>query len=214
MERVRAKQLEELPGASWLDLIKRHSSVWIDVGTGDGLFTYELARKNPQVLCVGFDPAWENMIEVAGKAARKPQKGGAENALFLRARLEDYPDQLRNLASRVFVNYPWAGLLRGLVCAEPIILERLSALAAKTASIELYLNYHVLNSTSEINALNLPQLSAQYIEGTLLPAFRKFGLIYQRHELIAGKAPLRTTWGKELALGSGRETLHLHFKAT
>lgn len=214
MEYVTGKKLSTLSAEQWSDLASNHSEVWLDVGTGDGLYVYEMARQHPQVLCVGFDPVWENMSEISRRAARKPQKGGAANALFLKASLENYPQILKGQASRISVNYPWAGVLRGVILGEAQTLKQLRELGRGQSSLELFINYHVLSSAPDRSTLQLPHIDPSYIEQQLLPLYHQHGFICQEHQIISGQAPIRSSWAKQLALGSARDTLHLRFIQT
>ena len=59
------------------------------------------------------------MREISSKAAKKPDRGGAPNALFVVASVEHSPDELRGVADEVFVTLPWGSLMRGIILGEP-----------------------------------------------------------------------------------------------
>src|SRR5215468_819815 len=88
------------------------AAVALDIGTGDGRFVLDTARAHPDWLVVGIDPVAENMARSARLAAGKLAKGGAPNACFLRASIEQLPGPLAATADRATVNYPWGSLLR------------------------------------------------------------------------------------------------------
>jgi 16S rRNA (adenine(1408)-N(1))-methyltransferase len=63
--------------------------VIVDIGTGDGRFVYQSARENPRKFYIGIDPNVRPLEKISEKIYRKPAKGGATNALFDQAALED-----------------------------------------------------------------------------------------------------------------------------
>src|SRR6266508_1951523 len=50
--------------------------VIIDLGTGDGSFVYQSARRHPDRFYIGIDPQSSAMEKVSEKIHRKPAKGG------------------------------------------------------------------------------------------------------------------------------------------
>ena len=55
----------------------------MDVGTGDGLFVYNSARRNPDRLFIGIDANSRPLQKISERIHRKPAKGGLPNVLFL-----------------------------------------------------------------------------------------------------------------------------------
>jgi 16S rRNA (adenine(1408)-N(1))-methyltransferase len=68
--------------------------VTLDIGTGDGLFVYRSARSHPTQFFVGIDPNTRPLQKISQKIYRKPAKGGAPNALFIQASVENLPEEL------------------------------------------------------------------------------------------------------------------------
>ena len=48
----------------------------IDIGTGDGRFVYQSARRNPNKFYIGIDPNTRPLTKISEKIHRKPAKGG------------------------------------------------------------------------------------------------------------------------------------------
>jgi len=85
--------------------------VVVDVGTGDGRWLYRLARARPERLRIGVDATLDAARQVARRARRHPERGGAPNLTFVRAGAEGLPGSLAGLAAEVHVQYPWGSLL-------------------------------------------------------------------------------------------------------
>lgn len=84
----------------------------MDVATGDGLFVYNSARRNPQTLFIGVDANSRPLQKISERIHRKPAKGGLPNVLFLQSAVETLPSELDKTANEVHVNFPWGSLLR------------------------------------------------------------------------------------------------------
>jgi len=80
--------------------------VIVDIGTGDGRFVYELAKKNPSKFVVGVDSNHENLIERSARIYKRPSRGGISNALFALASANELPVELNGLANQVFMENP------------------------------------------------------------------------------------------------------------
>src|SRR5438270_13523074 len=91
----------------------------VDIGAGDGSFSYQLAKENPDRLIIGIDPNHKQLEKISTKSLSKPDRGGIKNVLYVLARVEDLPHELDGLVNQIFINFPWAGLLKGLVLVEP-----------------------------------------------------------------------------------------------
>ncbi|HKS08585.1 MAG TPA: methyltransferase domain-containing protein [Pyrinomonadaceae bacterium] len=85
----------------------------VDIGTGDGRFVYQSARQNPKKFYIGIDPNVSPLEKISEKIYRKPAKGGAPNALFIQAAVEDLPAELNGVADELHVHF------RGEVCCAP-----------------------------------------------------------------------------------------------
>ncbi|MPZ50444.1 MAG: class I SAM-dependent methyltransferase [Dehalococcoidia bacterium] len=179
----------------------------IDVGAGDGRFVYESARKDAGSLYIGLDPDADALAEYAYKASRKPARGGADNALFVVASVEQLPVDLIALADKVHVNFPWGGLLRGVIRPKPTVLEAIARLAAPACRFEITLAYDPIHDAAALEGEALPELDYAYIDGILLPAYAIAGLqVTGRRKLTQDEAlAIPSTWGRRLLHGRPRD---------
>ena len=109
----------------------------IDIGTGDGRAVLAIAAAEPTTLVIGIDANAASMAEASRRAAGPARKGGLENALFVMAAAEAPPHELRALAERVTVLFPWGSLLRGCLGADAVVAEGIAALLAPAGTLEL-----------------------------------------------------------------------------
>ena len=179
----------------------------VDVGTGDGRWAYENARADGGSLYIGLDPDAAAMAEYAYRAARKPSRGGVENVMFVIASLEQLPVELAGSAGRIRVNYPWAGLLRGILRPQQEALAALKGLMVRDASLELVLTYDAEHDSAALEGASLPSLSEAYIESVLTPAYRAAGPTFDevRHLSREEALAIPSTWGRRLLHGRARD---------
>src|SRR5262245_25665122 len=87
----------------------RHTEggVIIDIGTGDGLFVYQSAKRNPDKFYIGIDASAAALEKISEKIHRKPAKGGLPNVLFIQASVEDLPSELDGAADEIHIHFPW-----------------------------------------------------------------------------------------------------------
>src|SRR5262249_26392269 len=169
------------------------------------------ARARPRRLHVGIAATVDGLREASRRAARKPARGGAPNALFVRAAAEALPDELAGLASAVTVLLPWGSLLRGVAAPEPAILARLRALCAPGADLLVVVGY---DAGADPGVAGVEQLSRERLDAEVLPAYRAAGFAAEAAE--AAPAELRalgTTWASRLAFGRERPYIKIRARA-
>jgi 16S rRNA (adenine(1408)-N(1))-methyltransferase len=185
---------------SWRDDVSRDGRpVVIDLGAGDGRYAYESARNDPSRLYIGVDPDADGLSEYAYRAARKPARGGVENARFVVASVEQLPAELEGIAALVRVNFPWGSLLRALLQADGGALGALSKLAP-AGRFEIVFSYDPLHDTGAFAGEPLPPLDETYIAETLASAYLAAGLsIKEQRRLTQDEAlAIPSTWGRRL----------------
>lgn len=123
--------------------VEAHSSVLVDVGTGDARRALRIARARPDTLVIGLDANREVMRDVARKAARKPAKGGVGNLALVWSSIEDAPIEIVGIADEVEVVLPWGALLEGVVHADPDVVGGIASLARGGARVVFVLNCDV-----------------------------------------------------------------------
>ena len=184
--------------------------VVVDVGSGDGRWTYERARADPSRLYVALDPDADSLKEYAFRAARKPARGGVSNALFVVAAVEAPPPELESAAGEIEVAFPWAALLRGLLLADQATLRGLVRLATPGAAFTLVLTYDATHDHGAGLDPAAPGLDQAAIERMRAP-YTAAGLHIERVRALTPDEALAipSTWGRRLLHGRPREVFEV-----
>jgi 16S rRNA (adenine(1408)-N(1))-methyltransferase len=200
MRILRARKVVEAP-PEWRARTNADARpVVIDLGAGDGRYAYECARSDAGSLYIAVDPDAETLADYAFRAARKPARGGVENAVFVVAAVEALPPDLIAIADRVRVNFPWGSLMRGLLEPRPDILVATSSLLKTGGVIEVIMSYDPQHDPNAFAGEPLPPLDAGYVEGTLVPAYESLGLRVTANRRLTQDEALAvpSTWGRRL----------------
>ena len=184
--------------------------VIVDIGTGDGLYVYQSARRNPDRFYIGIDPSARPLEKISEKIHRKPERGGAPNVLFIQAAVEDLPAELDGVADEVHVHFPWGRLLGAMAAGDRAALANLRRICTSGALLEVVIGLDPDRDRSEIERLGLQSLSRQWIDSVLAPKYRQAGFqVIERGTLSPEDwRDLQTTWAKRL---QGRETRTIHY---
>lgn len=185
--------------------------VIVDIGTGDGHFVYQSARRNPRKLYIGVDANPPPLEKVSEKIHRKPAKGGLPNALFVQAAVEDLPPELDSVADEVHVHFPWGSLLRAMATGDPTVLRNLRRICAEGALLEVVIGLDPERDRGEIERLGLEPLSLAYVDAALIPRYRDAGFEVLERGLLAAPdwSQLQTSWAKRLRGGGSRTVFYL-----
>ncbi len=183
----------------------------VDIGTGDGDFVYQMAKQHPDRLFIGLDPNHKAMIKPSAKALAKSAKGGLENVLFALASIEDLPVELNGQANQVFINFPWAGLLSGIVTADPVVWSNIHRICQPGAFVDILFGYQDSYESAEIQHRNLPKLDDAYLYQQLAPKLSKIGFNLVEQKPISGHdlKHYPTSWAKRLGHGRQRTFQYL-----
>jgi 16S rRNA (adenine(1408)-N(1))-methyltransferase len=189
--------------------------VIVDIGTGDGRFVYQSARRNPKKFYIGIDPNARPLEKVSEKIYRKPAKGGAPNVLFIQAAIEDLPAELDGVADELHVHFPWGSLLRAVAIGEVSVLRNLRRICAVESLLEVVIGLDPERDHSELERLGIPQLSLKYIDEVLRRNFAAAGFeITERGILPASEWPeFNTSWAKRLQQSGNRPITYLIARA-
>lgn len=189
--------------------------VIIDIGTGDGRFVYQSARLNPKKFYIGIDPNVRPLAKISEKIYRKPAKGGAPNVLFIQAAVEDLPAELDGVADEVHVHFPWAGLLHAVATADASVLRNLRRICSFGGLLEVVIGLDPLRDRSELERLEITELSLQQIDEVLKPKYAEAGFeITERGILPASEWPeFNTSWAKRLQQNDNRPITYLIARA-
>jgi 16S rRNA (adenine(1408)-N(1))-methyltransferase len=158
------------------------------------------AAAEPERLVVGVDASAAAMAEASRRAARRPDRGGLPNARFVVAAAEALPAGLEGLADRVTVHFPWGSLLRGLLTADPVILEGLARTMHPGATLSLLVSSTDRDRGAGVGPVGTADLAA------LAPGYAAHGLVLTmiRPATAADVAASRSTWGRRLGAGDRR----------
>jgi 16S rRNA (adenine(1408)-N(1))-methyltransferase len=189
--------------------------VIIDIGTGDGRFVYQSARRNPNTFFIGIDPNTRPLEKISEKIHRKPAKGGAPNVLFVQSAIEDLPAELDGVADEVHVHFPWGSLLRAVAVGDVDLLRSVRRICAAAALLEVVIGIDPVRDRSELERLGLEPLSLEFIDNVLAANYAAAGFeIVERGVLAASEWPhLETSWAKRLQGNEHRPITYLIARA-
>jgi len=176
-------------------------TVTLDLGAGDGLFAFRYAREHPERFVIAVDPVAENLREASAKAAKKPERGGAANAVYVVASVEHMPNELHAITDKITITLPWGSLMRGMILGEPTVLDGVAFVAKPGARLRTVLNTRIFDDPVPIEARDLPEVTPQYVRATLIPAYaaRRIRIADARAMEAEEVATLGTTWAKRLS---------------
>ncbi len=189
--------------------------VIVDIGTGDGRFVYQSARENPKKFYLGIDPNVRPLEKISEKIYRKPAKGGAPNALFIQAAIEDLPAELNGVADEIHVHFPWGSLLRAVATPDLELLRNLRRICTPGAILEVVLGLDPERDQTEIQRLELVPLTLEYIDQALAPQYAAAGFeLTERAIMPPSEWPeFNTSWAKRLQQNERRRITYLIARA-
>lgn len=183
----------------------------MDLGTGDGKFAYRFARKDETAFYIGIDADRTSLADASAKAAKKPARGGCPNAAFLCFNLLDVPQELHGLADKIYINFPWGSLMYAVVTPHIDKMADMAKLAKNGAPFEMFLNLYVFENEQQRQDMRLPEVNADYVEKTLIPAYKQAGIDIAHYSFDDPEAlkDHPSSWAGRLIRRSGRNTLHM-----
>jgi hypothetical protein len=186
MESICGKQAWIIDTATLAVRVAGYREILIDVGTGDGRYVQTIARECPSCFAIGIDACRENLRGVS--------RNTPGNALFIIANALALPGELRGLATRMTINFPWGSLLVALLAGDLALLNGLMALAQPGATLEIRLNPGAL-----AEAGYAPEIGVRRITLVL----REWGFSTGQSAVLDADALRRypTTWARRLAYG-------------
>jgi 16S rRNA (adenine(1408)-N(1))-methyltransferase len=189
--------------------------VIIDIGTGDGRFVYQSARRNPAKFYIGIDPNVAPLEKISEKIHRKPAKGGAPNVLFIQTAVEDLPAELDGVADELHVHFPWGSLLRAVATGDVSVLRNLRRICSVGALLEVVIGLDPVRDRAELERLGITEFWLQQIDEALTPGYLRAGFeITERGTLPASEWPeFNTSWAKRLQQGHNRPITYLIARA-
>lgn len=131
----------------------------------------------------------------------------------MRGSIEAPPTELFGLADAITVLFPWGSLLKTIVHAERVALERIVALARPGASVDVLLNRSVLEDAALCRTLGLVTDGIRD-PVALAAAYASAGIDLTRVARVAPPLPYVTTWGQKLSRSGNRAVLRLEGRTT
>ena len=181
------------PSTGSSDLIGE--GVIIDIGTGDGRFVYQSARRNPNKFYIGIDPNTRPLEKISEKIHRKPAKGGAPNVLFIQSAVEDLPEELNGVANEVHVHFPWGSLLRAVSTGDIEVMKNLRRVCAEGALLEVVIGIDPVRDKSEIERLGI---KAEFVDDVLIENYRAARFEIVEQGTLTSSHSVDTSWSKRL----------------
>ena len=183
----------------------------VDIGTGDGRFVYQCAQAQPTKFFIGIDAHAKALEKISEKIYRKPAKGGLPNVLFVQAAVENLPSELDGVADEIHIHFPWGSLLRAVVCADREVLGNLRRICAPGCLLEIIIGLDPSRDRAEIERLELPTLSREYLETVLPDKYRAAGFdVLEKGALSQTDwSQLQTSWARRLQGNTMREVVYL-----
>jgi 16S rRNA (adenine(1408)-N(1))-methyltransferase len=169
--------------------------VIIDIGTGDGRFVYQSARRNPNKFYIGIDPNTRPLEKISEKIHRKPARGGAPNVLFIQSAIEDLPEELNGVANEVHVHFPWGSLLRAVSTGDLEMMRNLRRVCAEGALLEVVIGIDPVRDKTEIERLGI---KAEFIDEELVENYRAAGFEIVEKGILTSSQSVDTSWSKRL----------------
>ncbi len=188
--------------------------VVVDIGTGDGRFVYRSASANPNKFYIGIDANAKPLDKISMKATRKPAKGGLPNVLFVQAAVENLPEEFDNTADEIHVHFPWGSLLRAVALGDEEILKSLRRICAPDCVLEIIIGIDQERDKSEIQRLEIPQLSHEYLENVLIPKYESAGFQILEEGVLNPEewSKMETSWARKLQSNDRRKCVYLIFR--
>jgi 16S rRNA (adenine(1408)-N(1))-methyltransferase len=165
----------------------------VDLGTGDGRSVLQTARRDPDAFVIGIDADAASMRETSRKAARPPDRGGVQNAMFVVGSVGSLPIELDAVADEVRVTFPWGSLLRGVLGVDETVLGGIARVAKVGAEVR------ALVSVTERDGLGL----SVRVDPSPYDA-HGLRLIEARPATEKEIAETNSTWAKRLRAGVAR----------
>jgi 16S rRNA (adenine(1408)-N(1))-methyltransferase len=189
--------------------------VIVDIGTGDGRFVYQSARRSPEKFFIGIDANPKALEKISEKIYRKPAKGGLPNVLFIQAAVEDLPSELDAAADEIHIHFPWGSLLRAVATGDPEVLCSLRRISAPGCLLEIVFGLDPERDRAEIERLGLPALSDEYLETVLADRYRSAGFdVLEKGSLPQSDwSHFQTSWARKLAGNPDRRIVYLVARA-
>ncbi len=182
----------------------------MDIGTGDGRFVYESAKRNPAKFFIGIDPNTKPLAKLSMKATRKPAKGGLANVLFMRAAIEELPTELDRTADEIHIHFPWGSLLGAIATGDERVLRGLHRISAPGCLLEVVIGFDRERDQKEIERLGIKKFSVDFVRSELASRYEKNSFRIKEAGILNKTewARLHTSWARRLSPNDARKVVY------
>jgi 16S rRNA (adenine(1408)-N(1))-methyltransferase len=158
---------------------------------------------------IGIDPNAAGMRDASRLAARRPEKGGLPNAVFVLAAAQNLPAELGGRIDELQIAFPWGSLLRGVACAEPWLVDAVHRVLRSRAEVRI-----LLSVTDRDSTLGLPVLDARSV-AALAATYRALGFapIEARAATSGDVRESGSGWARRLDVPRRRPAWYLRLQA-
>jgi 16S rRNA (adenine(1408)-N(1))-methyltransferase len=158
---------------------------------------------------IGIDPNAAGMRDASRLAARRPEKGGLPNAVFVLAAAQNLPAELGGRIDELQIAFPWGSLLRGVACAEPWLVDAVHRVLRSRAEVRI-----LLSVTERDAGIGLPLLHAGSLD-ELAARYRVLGFtqIEARAATRADVSESGSGWARRLDIPRRRPAWCLRLRA-
>ena len=155
------------------------------------------------------------LAKTSEKIYRRTEKGGAPNALFLQAAVEELPHELTGIADEIHIQFPWGSLLKAVATGDELILKSLRCLGRGEARLKVLIGFDPTRDRSELERLGLPELSREYLEQKLVPAYEANRFVIEDYGMLPSSEwpDIESSWAKKLRRSPTRRLIYLRVRA-
>ena len=211
MRVLSGSSIKEISEIEFKNIIKGYKSLIVDIGTGEGEFAYKNAKLNQDKMYIGIDTSADSMRQYSIKSAKKPEKGGLNNVLYVIGNACDLPDVLSCVADSIFINLPWGSLRDGVIKGEHNFLYNIRKISKANATIEICISYCDRYEKQEIECRQLPELTVSYLNNALNGIYKRYGIYISQVSVLSNEdlRRIETKWAKKLGFGKKRDVYYI-----
>ncbi len=182
--------------------------VVIDIGTGDGLFVYRSALRETDRFFIGVEPDVRSLEKTSVKTYRDTKESA--NALFVRATVDDLPQEFTAIASEARIHFPWGRLLKAVGSGEAGVLNGLRRVCEPEAKLLAVLSVDPERDYAELKRLSMPPMTAAHFD-ELKELYRAAGFEMRWETKPASSIPstIETSWAGRLKHSKSRRLILL-----
>src|SRR5262249_12087089 len=131
---------------------------------------------------------------------------GLLNLIFVQAAVENLPAELNKVADEIHIHFPWGSLLRAVTTADADVLGSLYRISSPGCVLEVVVGIDPQRDQAELERLNIPALSQEYVDTMLAPRYLAAGFKMMETGTIAPAdwRTLQTCWARRLRPGNRR----------